>query len=83
MDKTEKSSKILGNFLVDFLPILYQKVKNYFGLSIRHPLATIDVIHTSKCSCPASLKIFFGHYSTVQYGVSQLNSERLPQFEKS
>ena len=44
LDKTEKSSKMLGNFLVDFLPILYPKVKNYFGLSIRHPLATTDVI---------------------------------------
>ena len=43
MDKTEKSAKMLGNFLVDFLQILYQKVKNYFGLSIRYPLATIDV----------------------------------------
>ena len=40
MDKTEKSSEMLGNFLVDFFPILYPKVKNYFGLSIRHPLAT-------------------------------------------
>ena len=44
MDKTEKSSKMLGMFLVDFVPILYQEVKNYFGLSIRHPLVTIDVI---------------------------------------
>ena len=44
MDKSEKSSKMLGDFLVDFLPILYQKVKNYFGLSIRHPLVTIVVI---------------------------------------
>ena len=44
MNKTEKSSKILVNFLVDFLAILYQKVKNYFGLFIRHPIATIDVI---------------------------------------
>ena len=35
---------MMGNFLVDFLAILYQKVKNYFGLSIRHPIATIDVI---------------------------------------
>jgi hypothetical protein len=35
---------MLGNFLADFLPILYQKVKNYFGLSKRHPLATIDVM---------------------------------------
>ena len=42
MDKTEKSSKMLGNFLVDFLPILYQKVKNYFWLSKKHPLATIE-----------------------------------------
>ena len=50
MDKTEKSSKMLGNVLVDFLAILYQKVKNYFGLSIRHPLATIDVI---KLNVPA------------------------------
>ena len=44
MDKTEQSSKMLGNFLVDFLPILYQKVKNYFRLSARHSLATTDVI---------------------------------------
>jgi hypothetical protein len=44
MNKTEKSSKMMGNFLVDFLAIFYQKVKNYFGLSIRYPLATIDVI---------------------------------------
>ena len=29
MDKTEKSSTMLGNFLADFLPILYQKVENY------------------------------------------------------
>ena len=29
MDKTEKSSKMLDIFLVDFLPILYKKVKNY------------------------------------------------------
>ena len=35
MDKTEKSTKMLGDLLVDFLPILYQKVKKYFGLSIR------------------------------------------------
>jgi hypothetical protein len=44
MDKTEKSSKMLGNFLVDSLPIFYIKLKNYFGLSISNPLATIDVI---------------------------------------
>jgi hypothetical protein len=44
MDKAEKSSKILGNFFVDFLPILYQTVKNYFGLSKRHPLATMSVM---------------------------------------
>ena len=50
MNKTEKSSKMLGNFLVDFLAILYQKAKNYFGLSVRHPLATIDVI---KLNVPA------------------------------
>ena len=35
---------MLGNFFADFLSILYQKVKNYFVLSIRHLLATIDVI---------------------------------------
>ena len=44
MDKSKKLSKKLGNFLVDFLPILYQKVKNYFGLSKRHPLEKIDVM---------------------------------------
>jgi hypothetical protein len=44
MDKIEKSSKILGNCLADFLPIMCQKVKNYFSLSKRHPLATIDVM---------------------------------------
>ena len=37
MDKTEKSSKMLGNLLVDI-------VKNYFGLSKRHPIVTIDVM---------------------------------------
>ena len=44
MDKIEKSSKILSNCLADFLPFMYQKVKNYFWLSKRHPLATIDVM---------------------------------------
>ena len=44
MDKMEKSSKILGNCFADFLPFIFQKVKNYFRLSKRHPLATIDVM---------------------------------------
>ena len=65
MDKTKKSSKMLANFLVDFLPILYQKVKNYFGLSIRHPIATIDVTQKNV----TALKVFFGHYSTIQITV--------------
>ena len=47
MDQTKKSSKMLANFLVDFLPILYQKLKNYFALSIRHPLAKIDFIQVN------------------------------------
>ena len=36
----EKPSKMLDNFLVDFLPTFYQKVKNYVWLSKRHSLAT-------------------------------------------
>jgi hypothetical protein len=59
MDKTEKSSKMLGNFLVDFLPTLYQKVKNCFGLSIRpNPLASIDVIK-DLYQVQETLKFFF------------------------
>ena len=50
MDKTEISSKML----VDFLPILYQKVKNYFELSKRPPLAVIRY-HAIKLSCPKNL----------------------------
>ena len=34
--QNEKLSKILGNFHVDFLPIFYQKVKNYFWLDKMH-----------------------------------------------
>ena len=65
MDKTEKSSKMLGNFLVDFLKIWYQKVKNYFGLSIRHPLAaTIDVI---QLNVPALKSLFENHFWTLFY----------------
>ena len=69
MDKTEKSSKMLGNFLVDFLPILYPKVKNYFGLSIRHPLATIDVIQLNVPALKSQFENLFGHYSTIQITV--------------
>ena len=43
IDKIEKSSKMLDNYLVDFLLIFYQKVQN-FWLSKRHPLAATDVI---------------------------------------
>ena len=44
MDKMEKSSKMSGNFPTNFLPFIYQKVKNHFWFSKRHPLATIDVM---------------------------------------
>ena len=52
---------MLGNFLVDFLPILYQKVKNYFELYIRHPLATIsiDTMQINVFALKAFLEIFF------------------------
>ena len=42
MQKIEKLSKIVVNFLDDFLPILYHKVKNYCFLPKRHPLATAN-----------------------------------------
>ena len=44
MDKNQKSSKNLGNFLISFLSILYPKVKNYFLSSKKHQLATADVL---------------------------------------
>ena len=44
MDKTKKSTTNFGNFCVESLPILYQKLKNYFWLSKKHPLATINVM---------------------------------------
>jgi hypothetical protein len=44
MQKIEKLSKIVVNCLVDFLPILYPKVKNYCCLPKRHPLAAIDAM---------------------------------------
>ena len=79
MDKTEKSSKMLGNFLVDFLPILYQKVKNYFGLSIRHPLATIDVIQLNFSALKSQFEIFF--YTILQSRSLCIDQTRLSQRE--
>ena len=55
MDKTEKSSKMLGNFLDDCLPILYQKAKNEkIFWFIRKASISNYRCHTTKC-----LKIFF------------------------
>ena len=65
MDKIE----ISDNCFVDFLPILYQKVKNYFWLSKKHQLATIDVMKLNVTALKASLEIFFGHYSIIQITV--------------
>ena len=48
---------MLVNFLVDFLPILYHKVKNYCCLLKRHPLAAIDAM---RINVPA-LKSQFGN----------------------
>ena len=55
--KTQKSSKMLDIYLVDFLPILYQKMKIYFLSSKKHPLASIDVM---QLNVPV-LKSYFGN----------------------
>ena len=67
---------MLGNFLVDFLPILYQKVKNYFGLSIRHPLATIDVI---QLNVPALKSQFENLFWTLFYNPDHCAGVRYTQ----
>ena len=48
---------MLDNYLVDFLLSLYQKVKIYFLLSKRHPLASIDVMQLNV----PDLKRYFGN----------------------
>ena len=55
MNKTEKSSKMLGNFLVDSLPILYQKSEKLL-LIIQKTSISNYRSHANKCSCP---KTFF------------------------
>ena len=71
MQKIEKLSKIVVNFLDDFLPILYHKVKNYCFLPKRHPLATIVAMQIDVFA----MKIFFWHYSMIQITVSGKGTE--------
>ena len=48
---------MLDNYLVDFLLSLYQKVKIYFFLTKKHPLASIDVMQLNV----PDLKSYFGN----------------------
>ena len=57
LTETQKSSRMLNNYLVDFMPILYQKVKIYFLLTKKHPLASIDVMQLKV----SFLKSYFGN----------------------
>jgi hypothetical protein len=68
MQKIEKLSKIVVNFLVDFLTILYHKVKNYCFLPKRHPLAPIEAMRINI----SALKSYFGNlFWTLFYDPDQ------------
>ena len=50
--------------IADFLPFMYQKVTNYFWLSKRHPLATIDVM---QLNIPVLKSQFWNLFWTLFY----------------
>ena len=69
--KPQKSSKMLNNYFVDFKLILYQKVKIYFLLSKKHPLASIEVMQLNV----SVLKCYFGNlFWTLFYNPDQCAS---------
>ena len=75
MDKTEKSSKILDNFLVDFLPKMYEKGKNYFCLSKTHPSGSIDVMQLNIPAIRSQIRNLFW---TLFYNPDQCASSGFP-----
>jgi hypothetical protein len=69
MGKNKKSSEIWVNFIVDFLAILYQKVKKYILLSKRYPLASVDFMQLNVSAKKTLIENIFGHYSLIQITV--------------
>ena len=73
MDKNWKIIKNFGYFYVNFLPILYQKVKN-LPLIIQKPFISIFRCHAIKCPCPKKL-VWKSFLDTILQSRSLCNSQ--------